>query len=339
MTTFNWSDGHGNYMAARLWDPRGVPGAGDTAVVDAGEVVVAGRQVGATVLLGGSDSGGQPVLDLRNASLAGLSMPNALPPPSYEIVTSPTQYGTVNVRGHGSIGSLQIGNFSSTSRGPVGVGHGPLTAPDVLTVNLKGWATLDARFDVKDGSTLTVNGGEWSSFEAGDSVIEGGAVVVNAPLNGHGTILMVNGLGDLSGFGHAGSLELRGPVGTGETIGIKVGNVAIDRPMEFAGILDFQPDIGSFKSYYTATQGVLLKGLTASSYAFDNAAHALTLFNGDAVLDTIRFSQGTTSDSFHMGQFASIDVLQTDGGVYLRGSYNFTQGMEIPLHVAVPAMT
>jgi len=238
------------------------------------------------------------------------------------------------VRGHGSIGSLEIGNFSSTSRGPVGVGHGPLTAPDVLTVNLGGQATLDARFDVKDGSTLTVNGGDRSSLDAGDSAIEGGAVVINAPLNGQGTILMVNGLGDLSGFGHAGSLELGGPVGTGETIGIKVGNVVIDRPMEFAGTLDFQPDVGSFKSYYTATQGVLLKGLTASSYAFDNAAHTLTLFNGDAVLDTIRFSQGTTSDSFHMGQFASIDVLQTGSDVYLRGSYNFAQGTEIPLHAA-----
>ncbi len=82
---------------------------------------------------------------------------------------------------------------------------------------------------------------------------------------------------------------------------------------------------------------IALKGLTASSYAFDNAAHALTLFNGDAVLDTIRFSQGTTSGSFHMGQFASINVVQTGGGVYLRGSYNFTQGAEIPLHVGAPA--
>ncbi len=337
MATFNWFGGYGHFAAARFWDPRGVPGAGDTAVVDAGEVVVAGRQVGATVLLGGPDSEGQPVLDLRNASLAGLSMPNALPPPSYETVTSPTQYGTVNVHGHGSIGSLEIGNFSNTSRGPVGVGHGPLTAPDVLTVNLGGRATLDARFDVKDGSTLTVNGGDRSSLDAGDSMIEGGAVVINAPLNGQGTILMVNGLGDLSGFGHAGSLELGGPVGTGETIGIKVGNVVIDRPMEFAGTLDFQPDVGSFKSYYTATQGLLLKGLTASSYAFDNAAHTLTLFNGDAVLDTIRFSQGTTSDSFHMGQFASIDVLQTGSDVYLRGSYNFAQETEIPLHAALVA--
>jgi hypothetical protein len=337
MTTFNWFGGQGNYTAARFWNPRGVPGAGDTAVVGAGEMVVAGRQVGATVLLGSPDSAGQPVLDLRNASLAGLSMPNALPPPPYSTSASPTQYGTVNVRGHSSIGSLAIGNFSGESRAPAGIGHGPLTAPDVLTVNLEGQARLATRFDVKDGSTLTVNGGGRYSLAAGNSVIESGTVVVNAPLNGQGTILMVNGLGSHEGYGHAGSLELGGPVGAGETIGIDVGNVVIDRPMEFAGTLDFQPDVGSGGFHYTATQGVLLKGLTASSYAFDNAAHALTLFNGDAVLDTIRFSQGTTSDSFHMGQFASIDVLQTGGGVYLRGSYNFTQGTEIPLHAASAA--
>lgn len=339
MTTFNWFGGYGRYGAARFWDPQGMPGAGDTAVVGAGEVIMAGRQVGATVLLGGPDSGGQPVLDLRRASLAGLSMPNALPPPpynTYNTLTSPTQYGTVNVRGQSSIGSIDIGNFSSESRAPAGIGHGPLTAPDVLTVNLEGQARLATRFDVKEGSTLTVNGGDQSSLVAGASVIEGGTVVVNVPLNGQGTILMVNGLGSHEGYGHAGSLELGGPVGPGETIGINVGNVVIDRPMEFAGTLDFQPDVGSGRVHYTATQGVLLKGLAASSYAFDDAAHTLTLFNGDAVLDMIQFSQNTTSGSFHMGKFASIGVLQMGSGVYLRGAYNFAEGTEIPLHV-VPA--
>lgn len=314
-----------------------MPDAGDTAVVDAGEVVVAGRPVGATVLLGGPDSGGQPALDLRNASLAGLSMPNALPPPPYDILTSPTRYGTVNVRGHSSIGSMEVGNFSSQSRGPIGIGHSPLTAPDVLTVNLEGRATLATRFDVKDGSTLTVNGGDRSSLDAGASLIEGGTVVVNAPLSGQGTILMTYGLGGLDDFGNAGRLELGGPVGAGETIGINVGTLVTDRPLDFAGTLDFQPDVGSGGVHYTATRGVLLKGLTASSYGFDNAAHTLTLFNGDAVLDTIQFSQGTTSDSFHMGKFASIDVLQTGSDVYLRGSYNFAEGTEIPLHVAPTA--
>ena len=334
MTTFNWFGGYGSYTAARFWNPRGVPGAGDTAAVGAGEVVAAGRQVGATVLLGGPNSGAQPVLDLRNASLPGLSMPAALPPSPYDTMASPTQYGTVNVRGHSSIGSLEVGNFSSPSRGPVGVGHGPLTAPDVLTVNLGGRATLDTRFGVKDGSTLTVNGGDRSSLDAGASVIEGGTVVINAPLAGQGTILMTYGLVELNGFANAGSLELGGPVGAGETIDIDVGTLQIDRPLEFAGTLN----IGDHAGGPTAEQGVLLKGLAASSYGFDDAAHTLTLFDGDAVLDTIQFSQGTTSDSFHMGQYASIDVLQTDAGVYLRGNYNFTQGTEIPLHVGAPAM-
>jgi len=38
-----------------------------------------------------------------------------------------------------------------------------------------------------------------------------------------------------------------------------------------------------------------------------------------------------------MGQFASIDVSQTEGGVHLRGSYDFTVGTEIPLHAAPAA--
>ena len=64
-----------------------MPGAGDTAVVGGGEAVVQGRSAGATVELGGTDAGAQPVLDLRNASLAGLTMPDGLPGQPYSTLT------------------------------------------------------------------------------------------------------------------------------------------------------------------------------------------------------------------------------------------------------------
>ena len=180
MATSTWFGGYGRYGAARHWNPRGVPGAGDTAVIDGGEVVARRQNIAATVKLGGLDAGSQPVLALRNSSVSRLTMPADLPQPPYTTTQSPPQYGTVNVFGHSSIGSLDIGAYANMVRAPYPYGHGPLTAPDTLTITLNGAATLDTAFNVKDGSTLTVNGTEASSFNAANSTIEGGRVVVNA---------------------------------------------------------------------------------------------------------------------------------------------------------------
>ena len=87
MATFNWFGGTGLYGSVGLWTPRGsaAPGAGDTAVVSAGEVVMQGLQVGAVVRLGSANAAAAPVLDLRGSSLAGLTMPSDLPPPPFAI--------------------------------------------------------------------------------------------------------------------------------------------------------------------------------------------------------------------------------------------------------------
>ena len=339
MSLFNWFGGTGQYAAARLWSPRGVPGAGDTAVVAAGDVSVQGRQVGATVVLGGTDAGAPPVLDLRSATLAGLTMPADLPGQPYATLDSPAEYGTVDVRGHSGIGSIEVGAFADpVTDAPYPYGHGPLYAPDSLAVNLAGRATLDAAFDVKDHSTLTVSGGAGSRFNAGSSMIEGGNVVVDAPLDG-GTVTMTAGVVFHEGFADQGTLELGGSVGAGVGIDIDVGKLLIDKPLDFAGTLNIRGAEGSgdpSASSYTATQDVMLRGLAASSYAFDDATHRLTLFDGDAALDTIQFSDATTSGSFKMGPYVSVDVVQTTQGVQLRGimDYSPANSTEIPLHAA-----
>lgn len=340
MSLFQWLGGAGQYASARLWSPRGVPSAGDTAVVGQGEVVVQGGQVGATVDLGGLNAGARPVLDAWNASLAALTMPNGLPAAPYAALTSPAEYGTVNVRGHSAIGRIGLGAFANLDRAPPPYGHGPLFAADALAVNLQGPATLDAGFDVKEGSTLTVAGAAGSSFNVGASTVEGGKVVVNAPLAGQGTITLTVGVVSHEGFADAGTLELGGSVGAGVGIDIDVGKLLIDKPLSFKGTLNIRGSEGSGSPSavsYVGTQDVMLRGLSASSYRFDGATHALTLFHGDAVLDTIQFSAATTAASFKTGSpYVSVDVVQTAGGVQLRGIMDSSPAgaTDIPLRAA-----
>ena len=334
MSTSTWFGGYGRYNAARNWDPRGVPGAGTTAVIDSGEAVVRHGDVAATVVLGGPDAGSQPVLDLHNSSVSQLTMPADLPQQPYTTDQSPPEYGTVRVFGHSSIGSLDIGNYANMVRAPDPYGHGALTAPDTLTVALNGSATLDTAFDVKDGSTLTVGGADTSSFNAASSTVEGGRVVVNAPLGGNGTILMTNGDVEYYGAAQPGTLELGGKVGAGDTVDIRIGHLQIDDPMAFAGQIDIRADESIPGQYYSyGAQDVTLGGLTATAYSFDDLSHTMTLFNGAAAVDQVHFTPDIVAASFGPGYSGHIGIAQTAEGVFLRGQYTGypTGSTEIPI--------
>lgn len=322
MTTFTWFGGDGKYDAARNWTPKGVPGAGDFAVISAGEVVVQRHTVAAALQLGGTDPNSPPMLALHRSSVSALSMPAALPQPPYT-TTPPAEYATVNAFGHTSIGSIDIGSFEDEVRAPNPYGHGPLGAQDSMTVNLHGKAALSTSFDVNWGSTLTVNGAGKAAFNVANSTVAGGNVVINSSLGGAGTILLTHGPIDYTGFGFTGSLELGGSVGSGDTIDIRMGNLLIDKPMQFSGKIDFEnenlpPPPG--ERYSFGGQSALLKGITATSYSFDDSSHTMTLYNADTIVDLVHFTPDMVASSF--GPNAAIDVAQTANGVFLRGAFS-----------------
>ncbi len=326
MATFTWMGGYGKYSAARHWDPRGIPGAGDTAVIANGEAVLRWQGVQATVLLGNTDAAAPPALDLRHSSLSALTMPDSLSQPVNNTVPIVREYATVNVWGDSSIGAINVGDQSNTVRAPDPYGHGPIGAPETLTLNLNGRATLTAGFDIKLGTTLTVNGGGRSSFDATDSTIEGGRAVINAALGGQGTVTMTNGAVDYTGNATTGVLELGGSVGSGDTINVRLGYLLIDKPLEFAGQIDLfandAPVLGSPPAF--GPQSVLLKGLMATAYSFDNDSHVMTLLNGPDVVDRVRFTPDVTAPFFGPSSIASGDssVAQTADGVFLRGGFS-----------------
>ena len=338
MATFNWFGGYGRYSGARHWDPRGVPGQGDTAVVAGGEVVLRWQDVQATVLLGGTDAGSQPVLDLHSSSLGTLTMPDNLQKPVDVTVPIPPEYGEIDVWGQSSIAAINLGDYESQVRAPPPYGHPSIGAPETLTVNLHGRAALSTGFDVKFGSALTVNGGARSSFNATDSTIEAGRVVINAPLSGQSTIAMIAGPTTYTFDADPGSLELGGGVGDGTTIDIRIGNLQIDKPLEFQGQVYFDPtqNTAGQSPYILGPQSALLQGLSATSFRFDDDSHTMTLLNGDTAVDQIRLPGIVSAMLEPPGPgataAAAIRVAQTADGVVLRGGYSYgTADTLIPL--------
>lgn len=334
MATFNWFGGTGRYSGTHHWDPRGVPGPGDTAVVAGGEAVLLRQDVQATVLLGGNDAGSQPVLDLRNSSLGTVTMPDNLVKPVDMTVPVPPEYGTINVWGQSSIGAITLGDYEAQRRAPPPYGHPSIGAPETLAVNLNGRAALCAGFDVKYGSTLTISGGARSAFVAADSTIEAGRVVINAPLAGQGTISMIAGPTNYTFSAEPGSLELGDRVGDGSTIDIRIGNLQIDKPLEFAGQIEFNPirNTAGQSPYIIGSQSALLKGISATAFSFDDDSHTMTLLQGGTMVDHVRLP-GITSSMLEPpppGTAAAIRVAQTADGVILRGFASGGSG-DIPI--------
>ena len=340
MTSATWNGGFGLYGAPENWDTGVVPDAGDTATISSGEALAAFADIPATVLLGATDAGAAPALDLLSASASTLAMPHDLPPPPYSPNTSPAQYGTLNAWGDSRVSLIDLGAFANASRfGPPPYSHPPLFAADTLTVNL-GWdSTLAASFDVREGSTLTVNGDDTSSFKAADSLVEGGTAIVDAPLGGEGRITMTNGSAAYWGAADVGTLELGGAVGAGTTVDIRMGHLVIDQPMRFLGQVDIRadenaPDLPGSPYNVYGVQDVVLKNLEATSYSFDDASHAMTLFNGDQAVDQLRFTPDIKAGSFGTS-YPAIRIVQTGSDVSLQGylAGSPTDSNALPMHV------
>ena len=325
MATYDWLGGYGRYSAARHWDPSGVPGIGDKATIAGGEVVLRRQSVQAVLSIGAADASSPPALDLRDASAVSVAVPGN----SYVLyVSDPNtaaqpdpRYATINVAGDSSLGSLGIG----------ALGDGPAEAD----VNLGAGATLTTGFFVGNGSTLNVNGADSASLSLADSPtgsqIRGGRVVADAPIAGQGTIYMdgpfVPGLRLPLPTGfipHAASLEVGSGVGSDVTVAIRAGNLQIDNPMAFAGRVDLISNLPSPTTLFindAGPQSVMLEGIAATSYGFDDASHTMTLFNGAAAVDQLGFTSDITARSFAPdgsgGSESAIGVAQTASGVLL----------------------
>ena len=279
----------------------------DVGTLTAGAITLTPQNVPAAQEIGGIDPNAPPTINLQSASLGSLTMPTGLPQ-SPGAVYPPPEYATVNVSGSSRIGDIAIGNFIGINRAPV-FGHPPLGVADNLTVNLAVGADLTTSFDVKWGSTLNVHGGSDTSLVADASILEGGKAIIDAPLIG-GSILLSNGPVD-PGSTSPGSLELDGSVGSGVTISIGVGQLSIDNLATFLGTVSFS---GPVRPGGQGPKEVLLKGLDATSFRFDDANHTMTFVSGSDVTGQLHFASDVTTASFSNGP---LYVSHTADGVYV----------------------
>lgn len=210
----------------------------------------------------------------------------------------------------------------NTNRAPDPSGHGPVGAPETLTVNIAKGATLTAGLDIRCRTGLTINGGDQALFNATDTTVEGGTAVIHTPLGGQGTIFMTNGPIGPAACAVAGFLEPGSSVGAGDTIEVRMGHLQIDKPPEFAGWVDLLDNtaFASGDRYSFGPRSILLKNIYATSFSFDDGSHVLTLFRGSDVVDQLRFTPGVTASFFEDNTALPGDtnVARTDYGVFIR---------------------
>jgi hypothetical protein len=336
MATSTWFGGFGLFSDMADWQPSGVPGVGDLGIVDRGAVLAVRQHVAATIELNGGTEGRPAFLILADASVAAVSMPTALPEQPYTSTSAPAADGTIVAVGRDAIGTLTVGSYADPERAPPPYGHGPLAAPDHADIIVAPDAQLRAGFTVAWGSSLRIAGAAGAAFIATAGTLAGGDAMIAVPLEGRGSILLTNGPADYTGQAATGTLELGSAVGASETIAIRMGHLLIDRPLAFHGTLDIAPSenpAGGVDRH--GPQSVLLKGLTATSYGFDDGTHTLLLYAGDHVVDQVAFARDITASSFGTGFGAAIGIAQTADGVFLRGQYSgYPPGATgIPLHI------
>lgn len=250
--------------------------------------------------VGSTDPDNQPVLTLEHNAVADVSVAgfgDPIPQRSF------THYATFDVKGKDTLNLL------------VGGGRSPF-APGVATINLEPGARLTGSVSTDVDGVLTVNGGPGTRLVDYSGNLISGQVIIHPALEGAGTII-VSGGGNIGGA----LLELGGPVSEGETIKVDLGNLILDKPMQFLGTIDWAP--------ITPPTTVTLAGVTADSYSLTNGE--LHLFRGNNDILNLKLTE-------QPGGPAPL-VFQASQGIILSDYITPSGAVELPLHIGGSAAT
>lgn len=295
MVTRTWDGSVGAYGSAGDWLPAGVPGAGDTAVIGAGAVTVAGSDVAANVTLMFGGSAGSPTLTLQNAVIGASDVVDLGPGPSIGggATSASSIVDTILSRGLViNAGAMTLsGGTTTLSIGVLGAVSGSLVNDGTITLE-PGASIVGA-----DGSDVDqlVNNGVVSTFR-----LPAFPVASYAAPSGFLVGVAVSGMGTIK-VGGGFDLEFGGRVGAGQTVMLSGGagvvgvsqfsdTVTIDDLTVFAGA------IGGFGG----SEAVVVTGPSydGTQVSVSNGVTTLGFTQGGQVVGGLRFLGGYGAGQF-----------------------------------------
>ena len=288
MATKTWFGGSGSFLTSSDWAPAGAPAAGDTAIFDAGTLIVSRLSLDGVTLDQGGSAGAPTVLKLDDAILG-----NAVFSPA------PDDVGSVS----GGNQTIDVSHIAVLD-GTIGV----QALVDTITINLKNNSALfnlgTIDFLPGSGGSIDVTGGSGAVL-VNAGLIELGAqhnpaITIRPDIIGTGTIEL-NAPDDLDLTTRA---EFGGLVGAGQTIEMNAApfllsgaSITIDNPREFhATITDF-----------AANDFIDLKNTTVTSDVFSNGV--LTLQDAAKPVAQLKFSGSYATSDFVVQQQSNDTVI------------------------------
>jgi len=261
MALKTWNGSNGNFQNPNDWTPKGVPAAGDDAVITNGTVRINNLNLTGVGIQVSSQNQSNPVtLDIHNSTIGTV--------PITEL--TPQQFAIADMNIKGTVienDLLKLGGFSRT---PVGSTLNMDIAKHSTFVNT---GTIDA----ETGSTISVIGkGTFENNSTFDVI--GSMTTVDTPITGTGTINAEIGIDT-----RATQLNIGDSVSAGETVNV-IGNAVLqlsDTP-EFLGAINFAPPpppgIG--------LEEVILQGIASTSASYNGSV--LSVFNGTDLVASLR---------------------------------------------------
>ena len=314
MTTHIWLGGQHNFFDPSVWNPFGIPAAGDIAIIGPGSAAAANvalvsgaRLDGINVLLddgpGATGSPFVPTLSLSNATIGSGSVVENLAETSPLLGASDTEQ--IVVCGM----AWNLGRIEENPGAPIGNTLNITIQPNATLVNDVGGMISGTTI-----SQLSIEGGH-KSVLVNNGVIsgQGTAIDVGVPVSGSGSFDMAKGGNPGSASGTQSRLEFHQAVGAGETIVVNDTTLVLDAPMRFLATID---DTSVTPPGALATNSaILLAGERATALRF--LGDELKVWNGATMLADLRLAAGLNDGDFTLSntpQGAEVAIAAPSGG-------------------------
>ena len=295
MTTHTWFGGTGHFTTAGNWSPQGVPGTGDTAIINAGTSEITNADIRGVDLSLGGNLAQHTVLDVSDALIGDLVGTHGnLPTP-----TGPG-YQTIDV-----------------SRIAVFTGDVTLTGAllDDMTINVAAGSLLLNTGTISGSSTqslgLDITGGH-------GALVNQGLIRLDPGFDANMTIdPAVIGAGSIDVGGLSATAEFGGFVGPEQTVRLgvtanptPVGSFTPDLLLKIDVAREFLATIAKFLPGET----IELANTTATSQDFSNGV--LTVANGHVPVAHLRFAGSYARNDFTLTENGSNAFIGLKGAVH-----------------------